>query len=81
MLGSILIALGVLIAIGTMLIGTYLINLGCSMSPQGCNQSILELIIELMTSHEGTAFWAALVIGFILISVGYTIKSSSERGG
>lgn len=79
MFSGILIALGIVIALSTMLIGIYFVNLGCAMATQGCEQSILELLVELMTAPEGAMLWAGAAIGFVLIWVGYNIKSYSGR--
>lgn len=79
MLGSILIALGLVIAIGATLIGIYVINLGCKLNGAlGCQQNVVELIGELMKSPEGTMLWAAFATSFVLISLGYSIKSRSR---
>lgn len=79
MLGSILIVTGAVLAIGSLLAGFFIVSLGCSMSgASGCEQSALELIVGLMTSSEGTALWAAVAVGFVMISVGYSIKSPSN---
>lgn len=80
MLGSVLIVAGVVLAIGSMLAGFYLVNLGCSMGgASGCKESGLKLIVDLMTSPEGVIFWAAVAIGFVMIAVGYKLKAYSER--
>lgn len=81
MFGSILIAFGALIALGTMLLGAYFVNLGCAMSTTRCEQNILQLIGELMISPEGTVFWAGVAIGVVLIWVGNSIKSYRRQKG
>lgn len=80
MLGSILIVAGVVLAIGSMLVGFYLVNLGCSMGgASGCKESGLKLMFQLMSSAEGGIFWAAVAISFVLIAVGYKLKTYTKR--
>lgn len=75
-----MIILGVVLVIGAVLIGIYIVNAECALnSPTGCDKSVVELIGGLMTSDVGALFWAACALGFVLISIGYTLKSQKSK--
>lgn len=81
MLGSILIITGLILTFGALLISTYLVSFGCAkVGAANCDQSYLELVIELMKSSDGAIFWAAIAAGLVMISVGHTIKTSRTKG-
>lgn len=75
MLGTILIAMGVFLLIGTVVAAYWLISLGCAMGgASGCEAGTVELLSDLMISNEGIFFWAAWVVGVFLVWGGMQLK-------
>lgn len=80
MIGTILMTTGLVLAIGSIVAGIWLMHRECvSDDVSECAQSTLELLVQLMKSGEGTVFWALVALGFVLISVGHTIRANQKN--
>lgn len=76
MLGTTMIAIGVLLAVGSIGVGYYLITAGCSV---GCDAGTVKLISALMISDEGIFFWLAWVAGIFLVWGGSRLRAQGGR--
>ncbi|NYT22965.1 hypothetical protein H0A73_05075 [Alcaligenaceae bacterium] len=76
MLGTTMIVMGMILAVGSIVAGYYLISVGCATgAASGCQAGAIELISGLMISNEGIFFWLAWVGGIFLIWGGVRVKA------
>ena len=76
MLGITMIAIGALLAAGSVGVGYYLITAGCGV---GCDAGAAKLISALMISDQGIFFWLAWVAGIFLIWGGSRLRAQGGK--
>ncbi|MFA7679631.1 MAG: hypothetical protein WCY07_05740 [Pigmentiphaga sp.] len=74
--GSILILLGVNLAVGSLALAFYLASFGCAMGAADgtCKQGAVGLFLELMSSSGGIVFWVVAVAGALLAWKGWQLR-------
>ncbi len=79
--GTILILLGVNLAVGSLALAFYLAFFGCAMGAADgtCKQGASAVFIALMSSSSGIVFWVAVVVGALLVWKGWRLRQQGGR--
>lgn len=75
-LGTILILLGVNLAVGSLALAFYLASYGCAMGAADgtCKQGAVGLFLVLMRSSGGMVFWLVVAVGALLVWKGWRLR-------